>query len=145
MTLITKNSQLTDYVVTLLLNHPELGLQDVFYGDQDFLPRNPAVCVEPNRKTQELNGAPRRTLIDLSVYVIIYVSATKDAQTNRRDADMLGEAIEDVLHTDAQCGGRVVHSLVTENASGWATKGGTPIRASRLTFDATSQAQLPYS
>lgn len=145
MVLITKNSELVDYTIQLLTDHLELGLQDVFYGDQDFLPRSPAACVEPNNKKQELKGAPRRTEVTLSVYVIVYFSHIRDTEVNRRDADLLSEAIEAVLHLDAQCGGRVIHSMVTENASGWATKSSTPIRASRLSFEATTQAQLPYS
>ena len=143
MTLFTKNSQFVDYTIALLKAHPELGLLDVFYGDQDFLPRNPAACVEPNRKAQQLKGAPRRTNVDLSVFVILYISAISDTQKNRRDADVLSEAVEVVLHLDAQCAQQVIHSLVTSNESGWATKSGTPIRASRLTFEATSQDQLP--
>jgi hypothetical protein len=146
MTLITKNSELADYVVTLLTtNKTVLGLQDVYYGDQDLLPRSPAVCVEPNSKKQELNGAPRRVRIELSVYVIIYVGAIATNQANRHASDELSEAVEAVLHADSQCGDRVIHSMVTENASGWSTKGGTPIRASRLNFEALSQAQLPNS
>lgn len=146
MTLFTRNSQLADYVVQLLQNHAaELGLLDVFYGDQDFLPRNPAAIVEPNRKEQELKGAPRRTAVQLGVYVVLYVSAITDTQTSRRDADRLGEEVEAVLHLDAQCNGQVIHSLVTINESGWSTKRSTPIRASRLTFEATSQDQLPYT
>lgn len=146
MTLFTRNSQFVDYTVTLLTdNMAQLGLLDVFYGDQDYLPRNPCASVEPNKKTQELKGAPRRVLIELGLYVILYVSAISDTQANRRDADRLSEDVEALLHLDAQCGGQVIHSMVTSNESGWATKGSTPIRASRLTFEATSQDQLPYS
>lgn len=145
MTLFTRNSQFVEYTIALLNDHAELGLQDVFYGDQDFLPRNPAACVEPQRKTQQLKGAPRRTEVNLSVFVILYVSALTDPQSNRRDADKLSEEVEAVLHLDAQCKNQVIHSLVVSNESGWASKSGTPIRASRLTFEATSQDQLPYS
>jgi len=103
-------------------NLAALGIVDVYFGDQNKIPRVPAACVEPVDKTRELAGVPRRTDNELQVYIL-----------------------ETLLHADAQFGGLVIHSLVTSIESGYSHRTGTLYRSSRLTFVGTTKTNLPYS
>lgn len=123
----------------------DLGLQDVWYGDQDKTPRTPCVAVETGPKIRTLNGAPRRTQVDMDVYLLVYHEMIRDTQENQRASEQLSEAIEAVLHEDPTLGGILIHSMVTLNEPGYATRGGALIRASRMTFSCLSQVLLPYS
>lgn len=120
-----------------------LGIGAVFYGDQNRLPVTPALCVEPDGKTNTLKSAFRVIAIEFKVYVLLYHGSVTSPQDNRRAADALAEAVETLIHADRTLGGLVTHCMVDEVASGYITKGSTLIRSSRLTFSAISQNQLP--
>lgn len=122
-----------------------LQIQDVYYGDQLKIPRTPSVCVDSDNRNREINGAPRRVANVLSAFIIVYHSPVQDVQKTRKDVDLLGEQIEALVHADPQLGGIVIHSLVTQYQSGYATKLGTQYRSCRLTVQANSQTQLPQA
>jgi hypothetical protein len=136
----------SEYLFDLITqNKTPLGLQDIYYGDQALIPRTPALCVESDTKTREIDGAPRRTLVQLNTFLILYHSPVKDIQKTRKDVDILAEAVETLVHADAQMNHLVIHSLVTTMQSGYAMKTGTQIRSCRLTVQATSQVLLPLA
>jgi hypothetical protein len=137
-----------DYTKTLLEDPAWMtttGIKRVSYGDVEKVDIVPLVCVEPSDKARDFNGAPRRTQINFEVYVLIYFGALASSQDNRRETDQIAEAVETRLHSDPQCGGLVISSLVTGVTSGVANKGGALIRASRLTWTAKSQIHLPMA
>lgn len=119
------------------------GIKQVLYGDQDKVPVSPLICVEPNTKPRSFNGVPRRTEINFEAYVIIYFGSLSDTQTIRRQCDLIAEAVEARLHSRPTCGNLVISSLVSNLESGVANKGGTLMRATRLTWTAKSQIMLP--
>ena len=124
-------------------NKIDLGLEDVYYGDQNRVPVTPALCIEPETKTNTLKSAFRTVNVEFKVYIIVYHSQVASPQDNRRNADALAEALETFVHADRDLGGLVTHCMIDEIASGYITKGTTLMRASRLTFSAISQNQLP--
>jgi hypothetical protein len=101
------------------------------------------VCVEPSAKSRDLVGIPRKTQIDFEVFVLIYFGTLDSTATNRMGADQIAEAVETRLHSNPNCDGLVVHSFVSRLDSGAVNKGGSMIRASRLTWTARSQLILP--
>jgi hypothetical protein len=119
------------------------GISAVMYGDQEKIATIPLVCVEPSEKRREFNGTGRRTRLDFEVFILIYHGAMATAAENRQAVDTLAEEVEARLHTALTCDGLVINSLVTNLTSGAANKGGTLIRATRLTFTAQSQMHLP--
>jgi hypothetical protein len=128
----------------------DLGIVDIFYGDQQQIPRTPTVCIESDKKTRELQGAPRRVLNQLRCFVIVYSSRVDDtAQLNSEIADQLTEAIESEIHKYPTLDGLVFHSLVGEVESGFQSRlmAGklTRFRASRLTVTGQSKTMLPMS
>lgn len=146
-------AELTDSLATLsgwvfdLLNDEtfktDAGISMVMYGDQEKIPVTPMVCIEPSEKRRVLNGAPRRTQVDFEIFVLIYFGSIQASEFNRRGADELAEVVEAKLHKDPSCGTYVVDSQVSNLSSGVANKGGALLRATRLTFNARSQVQLP--
>lgn len=144
--LTDKISVVATYVRDFLdANKADLQMLDVWYGDQDKIPRQPAACVEAGPKARELNGAPRRTQVVMEVYVIIYHEQIADGQESQRLSEQRAEATEDLLHQDSALSGLVIHSLVTSNEPGYVRRGGQQVKASRLTLQCTSQKMLPYS
>jgi hypothetical protein len=137
-----------DYIFQLLDDRKAtLGVQDVWFGDDvsSKLPRTPAITVEGGTKTREYNGAPRRSMNTMDLYVMIYHDKIVDVQENARNALRRAEAVEAVLHEDAQLQGLVIDSMVISNEPGIADRGGSLMSASRLTLRARSQTLLPYS
>lgn len=134
----------TDYLFNLInTNKAALTLEAVYYGDQDRLPVTPVACVEPNEKARELKGVPRKTDVTIEVFIFVYHSEVQSTQVNRRDADLMAENIETLIHADRTLGGNVIHNFVTRVESGYARKSNTVVRASRLTVQALSQQHLP--
>lgn len=143
-----KLSVITQYVYDKLNdNAANLGLGGVAYGDQDRIPVNPYVCVEPDNKNADLNGSPRRTMNTFVIYILVYYSAVGSPQDNRAEADILADAIEDLFNSDSHMGdaptGLVDHCMIASINSGYVKKGNSLMRSSRLTLTAQVQAQLP--
>jgi len=126
-------------------NKDNLRVKAVYYGDQDKIAFTPTVCVESGGKTRELNGAPRRTMVNMENYILVYVGAVMSSQTNRLDDDTVAEAIEALVHTDAQMEGRVIDSMVTAVEFGYLQRNNSLFRTARLTVTARQQEQLPSS
>lgn len=140
--------EVADLLVTKLTNNSTLlGIQGVFYGDQNLLPATPVICVEPDVK--DVSITPFRLInADISIYLIIYHSAVTSGQTNSRNADIMAQAVEDLIHADKQLlrgdgTASVIHCYIAKTAAGYVKKGTGTIRASRLTFTAKTQYQLP--
>jgi len=126
-------------------NKVALGLQDIWYGDQDKLPRMPCATIESGPKNREYNGVPRRTQVVMDVYVIIYHGRVADGQVNQKNAEQLAEKAENLLHQTEDLNGLVIDCLVVSNEPGYVVRGGAQTKASRLTLRCTSQKMLPYS
>jgi hypothetical protein len=146
MALATKISDFANKMVTLLeANAATLGIADggVFYGDQLRVPVSPTVCVEPSSKTPTLYGAGRMTEVKIVLYLLVYHSDIRSISDNRRDADLLAEAICNLVNADGTFGGMCIHCYVNDVTSGFSTKTNTTMRATRITWEATTQERLP--
>ena len=129
-------------------NKANFGVFDVYYGDQDRIPRTPSICVKPGTKERQLNGAPRRTEVKITVYVIVYHCQINNTEMIRNDDDLIADAVEEYIHANPFMKNRadteqVISSLVTRIESGYQTKKNSLFRASILTVEMTSQVQLP--
>lgn len=145
MALIDSIEEFTAAVHTKLDdNKSYIDVQDVYFGDQERVPRTPCLSVEPGNKSREYNGAPRRFQVTLDTFIMVYVEKIQDMAANTRLVLAIAERVEEVLHADSTLGKRVISSFVAESESGYATRDRTLLRAARLTFRATSQKMLPY-
>jgi hypothetical protein len=121
----------------------DLGLQAVYYGDQNKIPVTPVACIEPDTKTRLLRSATRVTDIDFTIFIIIYLQRIQSPQTNRIGSDAIAEDIEDFLHQDPTLGGILIHSYVASVNSGYVTKSDGLVRACRLQYTGRSYERLP--
>ena len=144
MPLEWRTSVFAQHLVTMLKAAPVvLQVQGtVFYGDQENIPGGYVLCVEPSSRSRELAGIPRKTNVEIEVFIFLYVSFLQDSEANRLEADRFVESIEDVLHADAQLTELCIHSMVARTESGFAAKGNTVRRVTRLTFNISSQQRL---
>lgn len=138
--------QVTLWVETLLDDRKaQLGLKDVYYGDQNKVPFTPVACVEPGRKRRVMEGAPRQGRMTMEVIILVYLLKIGDIQATRKEVDAVAELIETELHKDAQMDGLAIHSFVSELESGYAYRGSSLYRTARITFEVDSKVGLPLS
>jgi hypothetical protein len=136
---------LGDYIYdTLVAASPELGINDIFKGDQLKIARTPTVCIEPTTKRRQLVGAPRRTETEVEFDLLVYHSRVDDNQRNREDLDILADGIEEVIHKDPTMGGLVIHSMVSSMDPGYSAKGSVFYRAYKITVQCQIREMLPY-
>jgi hypothetical protein len=127
---------------SLVENKEALGLADVFYDDQNQIPRTPTACVVPDEKSRELAGVPRLSQNTFGLYVLLYTSKIGDVQDNARDALAFAEQVEFFLHSDPTLGGLVVHSFCTRTEPGYRTRDKTTFRACRIKFEGINKSVL---
>lgn len=145
-TLTDQSEVVANYIYQMLhnpTNMTALGLQDVWYGDQELLPRTPAACVAPGNKTREFQGATFRTLNTFETYILAYYGKIQDVQQNLHAATTLADAIETLVHSDLKLGGNVIYVLCTQNEPGMITKAGALLMGARMTFQSMSKTTLP--
>jgi hypothetical protein len=134
---------ITQYIVDLLeANKVALGLTDVWYGDQQLVPRTPSCAVEAGPKNRALAAMPRVTQNSFIVYVLVYVAKIQDVQSTHKTAIQMAEAIEEVLHGDPTMGDNVIHGYCTSIEPGYAVRGGTLMRASRITWEGLTKLRI---
>jgi hypothetical protein len=129
-------------------NKSSLGINRTFYGDQATLPTTPSLCVEPGEKSRDLSGAPRRTMVSITIYLLLYISHIATEQANREKSDLLAEQLEDFIHQDpyikdANGEDRVIDSMVTKVEFGYQNKRDSLYKTAMLTIEAKVQTQLP--
>ena len=134
--------QVADAVKDLLeANKIPLGLEEVYFGDQNRIPRHPTVCIEPTSQRNEIAGVatPMRLMRTHTVTAILYHSKFVDTQTQRRDCDAMAAAIEELIHANVTLGGLVIHAYVSGIDSGYSRKDGI-IRAAGITVTAITKS-----
>lgn len=140
-----------DFLIESLNNtKSQTGIQAVHYGDQELIETTPVACIEPISKVflPRQSAGSRMQDLEFNVAVIIYNSLITSTDVNRREADIVTEAVETVINSDRQMtrGGQdqlVIHCWSTGYDSGYSSKGGTRLRSSKINFYAKSQFLLP--
>lgn len=120
-----------------------LELEDVYYGDQQKIPRYVSLCVQPDTHDFELAGAPRRVLSVPTIMVMVYHGQLQSVQANLLECDQHAYRIAEAINTDDDLGGMIIHGYVTKVESGSVQRGSSPVRATRLTYQATAKELLP--
>jgi hypothetical protein len=143
---------ITQAIVDILNNAKvALGLEDVWYGDTELIPRYPAVAVESGPKARRWAGAPFRMDVEQLVYIIIYHCRIQDTQITKKDCDIVAELVETELHKFANRGlptedypeGLVIQGWISNMDPGYATRSGVLYRATRMTWTGLSKVGLP--
>lgn len=124
-----------------------LGISDVWFGDQQALPRTPSLCVEPGMKKRTLQGVPNMPLTNIDTIFLLYHSKVDiDQQTTRRDCIKVAEDVELYLHQHcdpllASNGSQLtIQGMITEADPGYSYKSRSTYNAVQMTF--TSQVKV---
>lgn len=132
----TENFSLVgEFIQDLLQETTSLGLQDVFYGDQELIPRTPAVAVETGIFTRQLDGIPYRTKNVFRIYLLVYFAKVQDVQVTRLQCDQKAEQIMRTLHQNKTMGGLVISGHVTAIEPGYTYRGRALMRSARITWE----------
>jgi hypothetical protein len=128
----------------LVTNQTALGLEDVWYGDQDSIPRYPAVCIEADTKSIPITDLNPMLYArnDFEILLILYDSIIGSVDTLRLQTDQLAEAITDVLHIDIKLGGLVTLGYVSLIQYGYIVKQGRLVRSAKLTWRGLNKTPL---
>ena len=143
--LTNRASVVAQAIQTVLIdNQVALGLTDVFYGDQDIIPRYPCVCVEVDLKSTPPTEVNPMTygLNTFEILLILYNSKIEDVDTLRLETDTLAEDIADVMHKDFRLTGLVTFGYVTTIQYGYVVKQGRLVRSAKLTWRAINKTPL---
>jgi hypothetical protein len=120
----------------------DVGLEDVYYGDVEKVPRSRTITVEPVERPRDLAGAPMQVGNTFTVYIYVYVTGIESDHSLRKQCDELTEDIEDVLHSDKKLGGLLIQSWVTNFESGYAVRGGVLLKCDRITWVGTNKTMI---
>lgn len=130
----------------LTTNMVALQLNDVLYGNHIVIPRASAAVIMPLGKRRQLAGvsAPGgRTLNQLIVGVDLHWSKIGDEETERKNADDRGTAVETMLHADTTLGGIVIHGFVTQVDRGESQfANNSMFRSVRMVYEAQTKTYL---
>lgn len=134
---------ITQAVVDLLTtNKGALGVLDVWYGDEQLIPRVPAISVDGAPKTKEWYGTGNQTRNEFVLQITIYHGQLASMQVTQKACEELAEAVEDVLESDIRLGGLLTDSLVTASEPGFSRRGSVTMKATRLTWRGRSSTRL---
>jgi len=136
------------WMVVLNDNKSELQIEDVWLGDQQLLPRTPAMCVVVGNTDTDLAGAPRRVEDIYNLTFNVYHCKLTDNQDVERECNRRTEAIRKFLddYSVGTLDGLVIHSMVTKIEPGYANRGsGTTAnwyKTSRISWQGLSRYNL---
>lgn len=147
-----KPSLLTQYLIGLAKDNADvLGLADVFYGDQEYVPKVPSLCIEPATVERELNGTSMRTQNKFVVACYFYFADMQSGlEAAQAKADTKAEAVIEVFNIDGmpaavggtQYGGLVMYGYVNNSTYGYKVKENKVLRANRFLVYAESLTSL---
>jgi hypothetical protein len=124
-------------------NQGLLPIRDVWYGgDNTLIPETPAILIEPDIKTRDIEGSSHMNYIRFRVYLTIFHSKLGDPAMTRKDCDSLAEQVEGILHANRTLGGLVVHGMVESLQPGRATNNNVIMKATRLLWVGMSRSRL---
>jgi hypothetical protein len=148
-------SAFVDFLKSDATNIEGLGLQEVYYGDQQQIPVSPAVCVEAGSVERSLEGVPFQTKNTITVAFMVYHAGLGDIQAIQHTADVLTEDLAEELNrfslpavgvnaspTGTQVDGLVIYGHTTGIEYGYAVRSNVLMRANRITWEGLTKTHL---
>lgn len=129
-------------------NANALGLEDVFYGEEELIPRTPAASVDPNEKVRDLRETGYTVINTFSVFIVVYHAKLQGSGVTRKETLALAEAVETLINADPTLNlgkvgeDRIVNGMCTSVQEGYAQRGKTIMKASRITWEGFSKTRL---
>lgn len=143
MAVLTRSiTDVTQAVVDLLEADQSLGLNHVWYGDQDRIPVTPSATVESGSLESALAGTGFWTSHEVTIYVMVYFAKITNQSELKKEGDEFAERVRDTVHQNKTLNGLVIHGNVTLMEPGVARRGGAKLRGTRLTIRYISKTLL---
>lgn len=143
-----KASEVATALQTLIQADVTLGLDRVYYGEQDRIAITPAVSIDEQPTSYVRHQTGFRNQVEFRIFVLLYFAKIVSEEEFKAEADALADDLIDVVMDDntlaSQNGGEplVIHGQVTRKEPGVAILGGERMRAVRLTWEALSYVQF---
>lgn len=142
-------AEVTEYIIQLLQEDngatTSVPEGNVWYGDQELIPRTPFVCVETGPMRSELAGVSVMLQNDMTIYLMVYHTNLRDPegeQMTRRECDQMSYDIRTLLHSDKQMGGLVIHGHVTAMDPGYARRQNSLMKTTRITWSGLTKKMV---
>lgn len=138
------NLEALDHLYGLLVtNQTALGLKGVWYGDDDFIPKYPAVVCLAEGMDRSLHST-RSFKLDLIVSLYVFhAEMNATYRTRTRNDLMLVDAVRGVLHADYTLAGNIVFGFIQREQPGIGNRPKGPgIVSTSLTWTGESRAAL---
>jgi hypothetical protein len=119
-----------------------LGIEQVFYGDQDLIGATPAVAVETGPLTQTLAGVSYRTENTFVVFFLVYHGELRNKQATKKACEELAEAIRTEVNANLTLDGLVLQGNVTNIEPGYAIRSNTMMRTTRISWTGISKTRI---
>lgn len=156
MALADRISPVTDAVRNIVIqNAPDLGISespgntlgggyDIYWPDQQKIPRTPCVCIDSGDYQRTLTGIGGKGRTDNTFVVVLmcYLCKVQDIQLTEQSVEDFAEGIMDALHADVTLGGVVTHGFVTRIEPGYASRANTLYRTARVTWEGLTKTLI---
>jgi hypothetical protein len=138
-------SIVADAMQAKLQGEPTLNLKDVFWGDQELIPRFPAATVEPIQMERTMDGVPLMTVNNHSLYIYIYHCHVLLPQMTDRECIQHAEEIIAFLHKDTQMSDTVIQGWVKKYEPGQAVRNNNELlKATRITWEGLTKTGVGF-
>ena len=146
---MTSMPDLIEYYKTLVTNNKtDLGVTEVFIGDQRLFQGPVTVCVESDTKTNVVTRAAGGRSVDsvYRIYLLVYCNSIEDYHLNRKNTDIVADKVESLVYSYPTCQGKVYKLEIEQIESGYITRENNKVvAAARLTILLTERRTLPIS
>jgi len=115
-----------------------LGLQGVYYGDTDLIPKFPSATVESGAKGRTITGVHKFEL-NLITNIFIYHGKLQGASITRKETEEFAELVETELHRNKTLDGLIIFGFVASMDPGVVVKSSVMLRTTRLIWQGISR------
>lgn len=120
----------------------DLGIVDVFYGDQMRIPNSPTLCVEPATTERVLSNTGLTTANTFYFNIILYDTRLGDVEEIQYTLDQLAEDVVDRLHSIGTLDELIIYGVAERMEYGYLIKSNRLMRADRIMFRAETKTEL---
>lgn len=128
-----------------------LGVSQVFYGDQRRIPVVPAVCVEPALTERPITSTSYQTTNTFTIGIVVYHTSSEGIEVIQEQCDQVSEDVADAVNAEGissafaggtQFGGKIISGHVVRLEFGYRTLNDQLMRANRLVWEGITKTPL---
>lgn len=121
---------------------PELGLEKVWYGDQQRVSEFPSAAVEPAPTEYSRYGTGHQYAIQFNLAIMVYYAQVVSEEELKEESDAFAMRVMRAVNSDRNLDGLIVHGNVTRVEPGLARRSGAKFRATRIFWEGIGRAMI---